>query len=516
MIALRPLALAVLSVACVPAGCARTPTAPATAITAATTAPPAGWEALPWGARPVGFRQEMLVDPARRYRWQSRPHDQAAYAPRPILMNVWYPAAVTSVPAMTVAGYLHVPEHPALEPGFARRLSRHVHRTLLAETIGARAPAGQVGALLAKTTVARRDAPAAAGTFPLVLYHPGLGGAFADNMLLAELLASHGYVVVSSAFQSDRYVAMNIDWDIERSTADLLFLLGVLRANPSVDWGRMAVMGHSYGAQAALTFAMRSGLVDAVVSLDSTIENMPKEFMQRPHLTYHFGGGERLRAPLLLFSNPKPRYRGFLDSLVWSDRTYITLAGMDHNHYISHGGALSGSLLPGYVTVCRAVLAFLDRHVRGARPAAADPIAALADRPQVKVERLPARAGYRSSDDMIRAVLGGGGAAEVERTCRASSCDPVMLADAVAELTLFGEPDAAQALLDRVAGSLARFRAEQERGRIAEERGNRDQARAHLREARRLVDQEKAMSKEELAGMAADLDDALRQLEEPK
>ena len=57
---------------------------------------------------------------------------------------------------------------------------------------------------LAAKTIAVKDAPAAVGRFPVVIYHPGLGGSYEDNSVLFEYLASHGYLVLSSALSRDR------------------------------------------------------------------------------------------------------------------------------------------------------------------------------------------------------------------------------------------------------------------------------------------------------------------------
>jgi len=52
--------------------------------------------------------------------------------------------------------------------------------------------------LLATDTFAVKNAPAVAGRFPVVIYHPGVEGTAEDNSALFEYLASHGYVVVGS------------------------------------------------------------------------------------------------------------------------------------------------------------------------------------------------------------------------------------------------------------------------------------------------------------------------------
>ena len=121
----------------------------------------------------------------------------------------------------------------------------------------------------------------APGPFPLVVNHPGLGGTFEDNAVLFEYLASHGYVVATSAFQSENAAYVNIDWDADRSVKISTSWPGTW-VRSWVDSGRVAAVGHSYGAQAAPFWAAeKNSIVDAVVSLDSTIEYIGLDVARR-------------------------------------------------------------------------------------------------------------------------------------------------------------------------------------------------------------------------------------------
>ena len=91
----------------------------------------------------------------------------------------------------------------------------------------------------------------------MVIYHPGLGGTFDDNAVAYEYLASHGYVVLSSAYQSADSSSLNIDGDLATSLDDLQFLLRYAATLPFADVSKVAAMGHSYGAQAVLGWRAR-------------------------------------------------------------------------------------------------------------------------------------------------------------------------------------------------------------------------------------------------------------------
>ena len=58
-------------------------------------------------------------------------------------------------------------------------------------------PSDQLAALQATPMDAYDDAPPAEGRFPVVLYFGGLDAEINSNVILAEYLASHGYIIAS-------------------------------------------------------------------------------------------------------------------------------------------------------------------------------------------------------------------------------------------------------------------------------------------------------------------------------
>jgi hypothetical protein len=104
----------------------------------------------------------------------------------------------------------------------------------------------RIGAL---PTRARLDASVARGRYPVVLY--ASDGDRADNTVLAEYLASHGYVVVAAL----------------GGPAALDAALEVVASFSSADRGAIAALGYGRGAQIALDHAARTPAVRAVVAL---------------------------------------------------------------------------------------------------------------------------------------------------------------------------------------------------------------------------------------------------------
>jgi NAD-dependent oxidoreductase involved in siderophore biosynthesis len=186
--------------------------------------------------------------------------------------------------------YLDVPSDDVRRPTY------NVRVVVCEETVG-KAPANLAPAeaaafdrLLATKTFAVKDAPAADGRFPVVISHPGLNGTPEDNSALFEYRASHGYVVLSSAYPAPDAHSVKCGGDLPCSLRDLEFLTRYARELPFADADRLGAMGHSYGGWAVFAWAAEpdsSGR--AFITLDSgleydTVESSGAESLQYPFL----------------------------------------------------------------------------------------------------------------------------------------------------------------------------------------------------------------------------------------
>ncbi len=354
------------------------------------------WGGLEPGPHAVGFSSSWQLDHARRY---ARDYDAGAAAagparesPRPILVYIWYPARKTDATPLRYRAYLEIGSDDPRIAAFARRLCAFTRRTMAEEVLEERpakidaAKAAGIERWLDTTTYAVKDAPVAPGKFPLIIGHPGLGGTIEDNAALYEYLASHGYVVAVAAYQSENPAYLNIDWDLDRSIKEMDFLVRYVKARPGFDLGLIGAIGHSYGAQAVLAWrAERNSPVEAVVSLDSTVEHgAPGEPGFEP-LKARLAVADRLAGPILLLA-PKEDSTSFRHWDHWKyTRLYtVTVPDLDHNDYITQGAARfaffpgrnappekAAAIRAGYDSICRLVKAFFDAHLKGDQPAVA-------------------------------------------------------------------------------------------------------------------------------------------------
>jgi hypothetical protein len=185
------------------------------------------------------------------------------------------------------------------------------------------------------------NAPPAPGKFPVILYHPGAEGTFEENSILFEHLASHGYIVISSAYQSadPQHLANNIG-SFEEQIVDLAFLQRYAAGLSFADANKTAAIGHSIGAQILLQWiGDPTSPLKAVVSLDTTLEYTPDDFPMHLSLRDTLRGLRKpeIRVLLAASADRQPNFATFDDYLGKSDRYEVSVKGFTHGDYLTHG-----------------------------------------------------------------------------------------------------------------------------------------------------------------------------------
>jgi pimeloyl-ACP methyl ester carboxylesterase len=356
------------------------------------------WNKLPPGSHAVGFKTSWQLDYSRRYNMTF--DDKTTYAPgkapRPILVNVWYPARKAGdAKRMPHRGYLEIQSADPLLARFSTKLVEY-DRRIIAKEVMAR-PAKELtdrekrllDQFLDTPTACVRNAPHADGKFAVVIYHAGYGSSFEDNSVLCEFLASHGFIVLGSAFQEPRGSSFNVDGG-RTSGRDMAFLIAHARQLPGADWNHVGVIGHSGGAHATLTFAAQiNAPVDAVVSLDTTQDYHGLKAPGWEEMIAAVKDSKNFTCPVSMVAGPYAFFE-LADTLQKARRYYLTIKDMDHDDYISQGGirrerlyqlhtddpkqnaearAREKSALEraraGYQALCLYILRFLEAELKG-------------------------------------------------------------------------------------------------------------------------------------------------------
>jgi dienelactone hydrolase len=294
------------------------------------------------GSYDVGFQTMFDFDYSRTYNL-SYPIDTSAKKkdPRPIITTIWYPTKKSNEEKqMIYLDYIKIQTQDSKLKNFVHRINEYnqsnsVEYMFYKSSLNKERKTKFVKHLNQPINV-YRDATPINEKFPLVIYHAGLGGTLNDNTILCEYLASHGFVVVTSAFQANDYRDVELDWDLERSTKDLDFILKKIKDLPFIDFSKIAAIGHSYGAQAVLGYkADNTFPVSWLIILDTTMDYSPTANPEGFELLTEklYANNKNLNVPMLVFANPNAKFK-VIDSLKNSDRIYAKVK-LKHNEFTS-------------------------------------------------------------------------------------------------------------------------------------------------------------------------------------
>ena len=294
---------------------------------------------LPSGQYAVGFRQLERED---------------------LTVHVWYPAR-SSGRAMTFADYLED------RAGFETFLT------------GAGLGAETINTYLGAVMLATRNAPRAQRRFPLVLVGQGNEQSAADQAVLCEFLAAHGYVVAATPSPMRRTPMTSADeigQFAELQAAELARAIPIVVDELHADASRIGVVGHSFGARAVLLLAMRDERVRAIVSLDGGIGTALGAESMKSAPSYKAG----LAPPLLHLYEANDAFMqldfSFLRGVGAASLHTERIDGLHHVHFSTLGfaaaalpelAALTGGgpgLAKEVVYLAVRTLRFLDLHLR--------------------------------------------------------------------------------------------------------------------------------------------------------
>ncbi|UPG88830.1 hypothetical protein L2Y96_15635 [Luteibacter aegosomaticola] len=217
----------------------------------------------------------------------SRPWGASGH--RPLQTLVWYPAERNRAAAMTVGAYAALAD---TETDFRSPDPGHNKwRT-------------QLKAMASTPLWARRDAPMAAGKYPVVIYAPSDSSVAWENADLCEYLASHGYVVIASPSMGVSTRDMTDDIEgINSQAKDIAFLITYAASLPDTDTSQLAVASWSWGGLASVFAAARDPRIKALASMDGSMRYFPALVQQAGDVH-----PERIRIPLLFFTSAFPNW----------------------------------------------------------------------------------------------------------------------------------------------------------------------------------------------------------------
>ena len=304
--------------------------------TPAADAAPALWGDLVPGPYTVGFRVIRDSDTARGFRPRSPEGAELDPIARPIQISLWYPAATATRSSPLAFG--NYAELLGLEGQAATLDSAHAEdgrREMVQYLISLGAGQSAATHLLATETAAHADAKPARGRFPLVVILSGKDGSPLEHVVLAEYLASYGFLVAATpAMGTDQRAMAWTGEDVLTQLRDLDFVLGLLTSEASADLTQIGLVGFSFGAGPAVMAGRQRDGVRAIVSLDGSIGFRDRIPVYRAIMTTE---AHRL-APVLHFNvlGEERNEIDYLDSLA-PELAVASLSGATHLAFTSLG-----------------------------------------------------------------------------------------------------------------------------------------------------------------------------------
>ena len=332
------------------------------------------WAGLTPGPHAVGFKSWLLN--AERPAFKNSP-------PHPLQMNVWYPSERGGTPLRYGDYVLLSLNEKSADPLTPEQRAAGLDEFMKSLELGG-VSHEHIQTLTDTPMYARLGAPQiATAKFPLVFIAQGNLQAATAQAVLAEYLASHGYVVVTTPSITRLTSPMQSDADIGSKAGeemdDITIAVDAMKEWPDVDTTiPVALVGHSFGARGALMYALHDPS-SALVSLEGGIGMAAgmKAMLDNPllNLNAHV-------PPLLHFyelNDPRvvPDFR-LLHALKTPDLELVEMKSMRHNHFSSDG--FVAAMLPDFATLTKAqpglrddvqavaqqTLAFIDKQTKKA------------------------------------------------------------------------------------------------------------------------------------------------------
>lgn len=296
----------------------------------------------------VGFKRYYVFDDSRKYPLLYEPgknYDTTLYK-RPMIVNVWYPAIQNkNSKTEKYTEYLNFENPDTLWTVFLKRIKNFNLTTIkenafrYTELNDTLVENSLFDSLFNTDALIIKNAIVAKGRFPLVVYQQSLGGTIEENAFLLRYIASHGYVVVNCAYQSNSGKLMHPDWNLERSENDVRFLLNFAKSKSNlnfIDTSNIHLLGFSFGAQSNFNIVTKYNSIKSLVSLDSRLEYFydynVRGYGELPK--YLLTNYRKINIPTLLFTNQEAPYI-IIDSLKNSDRFYIMVKDYEHYDFCS-------------------------------------------------------------------------------------------------------------------------------------------------------------------------------------
>jgi|GEM_PF-4330406 len=332
------------------------------------------WGELKPGPYAIGFEIQNRYDYGRPYikKFDYEGNLASGERARPLQINIWYPAKPGQSTAMRLADYVHLTGVEDFSELTTDRINQSEARFIHAPWFQG-APENRLRQILNMPAAAVRNSIHAEGRFPLVVLANSTSlSSPSGQFILAEFLASHGYIVASAPSRGAQTTAYG-SRDSSVQMQDLEFLIASLHDYTALDRDKLALIGFGMGGLGVALLAMHNSDVDALVSLDSALANRFGYSLIFQNSLYK---PNQLSVPILHITAQEPNEDtdyAFFKAVKFSPVEYLRLKGLTSPDFSAVG--MLKSLLPppkdgktantklGYETLCVYTEKFLEAEL---------------------------------------------------------------------------------------------------------------------------------------------------------
>ncbi|MEL6536559.1 MAG: alpha/beta hydrolase [Bacteroidota bacterium] len=327
------------------------------------------------GEHAIGYRHFVAYDSTRSYQ---RVNDWTnETGPRPILVSMWYPAPETTGTPMLVNDYFRI---LADEEEWEHLPDEHFLNWFYYPNT----PANQ--AHLLERAQAVLGAEQLTGEYPVVVYAPSFRASSIENFALCEMLASHGYIVLSSPSRGTltKLFEGGTVKDATTQAHDIQFLLSKVKAYTGQQAPRIATMGFSFGGLAQVLAQSQNQAIEAMVSLDGSIqyqyykaEASPFFNVQAFDIPFLHLSQKEIPMEVMLADGLDTTLNhqfSFYDQLTQAQAYHFQCLDLSHSYFSTLGVLFQtrdarqdrpdAAIMASYRTVCEYSLQFLEAYLK--------------------------------------------------------------------------------------------------------------------------------------------------------
>lgn len=321
------------------------------------------------GKNGVGFKTERILDYARAY---GNDH-------RSIQLFVWYPTTKKSGQKLKYEEYFAL-NNPggALQNKDSRKIN--VDSLLQQDIKGLKATDSidiKLSSYKKLKTIAQKNASIKEGNYPLFIFAPGGNTPNYLHSVIAEYLASHGYIVVSfpslGNAPSNRWPFNQIGLNLHIDDMSLI-INHFKKAWKEVSIKKTGLISWSVGGVSQSIYGLKNSNINMFISLDSGIGRTYGIEMLKKSTYFDYA---KFHIPYLHITGNQPdpfvveKNSEFFDSIPSKKKFSLKIGPFSHQHFTSNRGIIpwvaSGKkkeIAKAYIEMCKMVLTFSNLHLQ--------------------------------------------------------------------------------------------------------------------------------------------------------